>query len=144
MALDIKRLVAEIHAVNHERKHRVLLAALYKTSPAADTRSTDWGAYWKAHRDYEARFGTDRATKLYSLRAHARGRLHMTKEWWTCDEAGHSVHVCRNQVYDGVTALAHAPQWHLVQRTMEDQAKLVEDIAKEFELPEEVAATAVA
>lgn len=117
MNLDIKKLVAEIHAVNHERRTEEIFYALHRQYPPPNSRDPVFKAWWESWKQYKLRFSTQRATQLYALRAHSRGRLHIKKEWIpTCDAWG---------------------ELKLVERDMEWQTKLIAPILKDFQVTEE-------
>ena len=112
--IDKKKLRAAIKEVNANRKNPktfgepppLFVAGENSVNPARRP-------YWEEVHAYRNANSAERATLLYSLMAHSRGKQHIQKEWVP-------------------TYLADGSQ-KLVTRTLEDQEKLVAGVLKEFE-----------
>ncbi len=124
--ISTKRLRAAITKVNNARKFGIGLPTVPGECPHGSSmeQRQAWIDSFISYRRESQLVSAKRATILYSLRSHLRGRLHITHQY---------VQETTN-VYTGATKEV------CYKRTMEDQAKLVEDAMAEFQMtPEELA-----
>lgn len=126
MKADIKAAEAKNEAIRPIRKEAERLSTLWLNSWRTGTgdKNTLRDAYYtycKEHPEWSSEVRPGALTLLYSARAHARGRLHMRKQW---------VQV------NGKHELRHY--------TMEDQAKLLEGFLDRYARPERVELSSVA
>lgn len=122
MKHDVKGLVAEIKRLEEDqRKAKSEFKAACRAVTAAVVQKKSWGECHELGREVDRRrshVGSNkRAITLYCMaRASLRGRLHMTK-----------------QAVVGADGRLETKIW-----TLEEQAKAVEEVMKEFRLPESV------
>lgn len=103
MRIDTKKLKAEIRYLNHERNNGFPDCPVYSGPPAPARRREPvpesmedftkrfeaeypiwqklYGEYLKRDYTYQKRTGVQRATLLYSLAAHLRGKVHAQVEY---------------------------------------------------------------
>lgn len=124
MNLDKKKLREAIAEISQRRRQGYTTKEVWPTWPPYPQSAEARQAYADGIAAYQKdvqRSSAEWATRLCALMAHSRGHLHIVKEWVPTNGA------------DGALKL--------VERTMEDQAKLVDGIAAEFEkTPEQIAA----
>ncbi len=128
MKIDMKKLSAAISDVNAKRRGQIKYVdplfgpdgrytEAYKAAHSLGPPSAN--EYIQKTREYNHSFTAEWATRLYSLKAHLRGRLHVCKRWVAHDQPG-----------IGQTLV-------LETKTMADQQALVEPLLAEFTIPEQ-------
>jgi hypothetical protein len=124
MSYDIEKLkrdVKEIAALTRDSSAQ-RAAILQKEEDLRKREFPDYRARWAAWESIHKEWGAlrripERATLLYSIRAHLRGRLH-----------------CRRKKIFGYHAEKAPNGWYVADQTMEDQAKYIEKALQAYVL----------
>lgn len=107
--IDTKKLRQAIAELNIQRNNK---ENGYPTRPPSGCSNEEFYTYFRAWYDHDKKYGIKRANVLYSMAAECHKKLHIKKQWIaTCDADGGLV---------------------LVEKTHEDQLKLIGEAWKEF------------
>lgn len=112
MNIDKQKLKAAIREINANRKAGNTVMVPEWKDAMTDAERQAWNDAWAAYQNWELQNGALRATILYSIMAHSRGRLHVKKCW--------------EPTYGTDGGLK------LVEKTFEDQLQLISGVLPEF------------